>query len=503
MKVTTKIVVDSIEKSKASGIAVFLSDGFKSSVFSALQKEVNFDIATFLKESKFTGAAGSCVAASVVKSKKLVHLFFVGLGKKSKASLDMETYRRALGTLVTTVQAKKLDTLSIALPEVKPFKVAVDYFVQQTVTILHIAGYRYDELITQGEKQKDLAISICVAKDDKKEADKGLKDGQVIAEAVNTDRDWVNCPPSRLTPSMVADKAKVLAKKHGLKCTVYNEAQVAKMGMEGLHGVAKGSEEECRFVVLEYKAKKAKAPTLGFVGKGITFDSGGLSLKPAAYMETMKEDMAGAAGVINSVVALAQLKPDVNIVACAALTENLPGNGATKPGDILKFYNGKTAEVKNTDAEGRLVLADALAYITKNYKLDAVVDIATLTGACIYAVGPFFTALLSDNDDFAGEIEKASKISGDAVWRLPFTPDFKAAIKSNIADIQNIGSKSIAAGTITAAWFLREFVENDTPWVHLDIASTSFNVPGISYYRPGATGSSVRLLIDLAMNWKK
>jgi leucyl aminopeptidase len=255
-------------------------------------------------------------------------------------------------------------------------------------------------------------------------------------------------------------------------------------------------------VLLEYTSKNPSAQTIAFVGKGITFDSGGLSIKPADSMEEMKEDMAGAGAVINAITALAQLQPNVNIIACAALTENLVGPHALKPGDILRFYNGKTAEVRNTDAEGRLVLADALSYVTKNYKLDAVIDIATLTGACIYAVGPFFSALLSDNVVLSDKVKAAGERSGDRVWALPFTQDFKSAVKSEVADIQNVGNRSIAAGTITAAWFLREFVENDTPWVHLDIASSAYNVPNISYYRGGATGSSVRLLIDLAMHWK-
>lgn len=503
MKIETKLVYSSVESVKFENVAILLEEGFKSSSFATIAKATDSDIASFLKEVSFTGSAGSCAIMPIVENKKVKHLFFVGLGKKQNAILDIETYRRALGTLIATVQSKKVASLVIAVPAAKSFKVAVDYLVQQTVVMMHIAGYKYDEFITQGDKKlKDLTVTLCVDKADKKDADKGYAAGLVIAQAVNTDRDWVNCPPSRLTPTMLADHAQKLAKQHGLTCTVFDEKKVTELGMEGLAGVSKGSFEECRFVILEYKAKKAKAGRIGFVGKGITFDSGGLSLKPAASMETMKEDMAGAASVINAMVALAQLKPDVDVVACVALTENLPGNRATKPGDVLKFYNGKTAEVRNTDAEGRLVLADALAYITMNYKLDAVIDLATLTGACIYAVGPFFSALLSDNDDFAEKVQAAANTSGDAVWRLPFTSDFRQAIKSDIADIQNIGNKAIAAGTITAAWFLREFVENDTPWVHLDIASTTFNVPNISYYRNGATGASVRLLVDLAMQWK-
>jgi len=502
MKVSTTLSFNPIDKEIGQNFALFLTEDFLVCDYAQFTSIIAIDFAAYLQAEKFTGAAGSCVALPLIHNGQRIVLFFVGLGKKDASDFDIETYRRALGTLITVAQAKKLESLIIAMPTTLSFSSDVHYFTQQTVSIIHIAGYKYDEHIT-AEKQADLQVTISAAGfTDTQAVEKGYAAALIIAQAVNTDRDWINTPPSRLTPTNIADKAAALAKQHGLACTIFDEKKIEELGMQGLHGVSRGSLEEARFVILEYKSKNPQAQTIGFVGKGITFDSGGLSIKPAASMETMKEDMAGAGSVINSIAALAQLQPDVNIVAVAAITENLPGHNALKPGDILKFYNGKTAEVRNTDAEGRLVLADALSYITKNYTLDAVIDLATLTGACIYAVGPFFSALLSDNVEFADKVKAAGQRSGDKVWALPFTPDFKAAIKSDIADMQNVGNPSIAAGTITAAWFLREFVENNTPWVHLDIASTSFNVPNISYYRSGATGSSVRLLIDLAMHWK-
>jgi leucyl aminopeptidase len=283
---------------------------------------------------------------------------------------------------------------------------------------------------------------------------------------------------------------------------MFEEAEIIQMGMGGLAGVSRGSDQDARFVIMEYNCGIKDAPTLGFVGKGITFDSGGLSIKPAASMETMKEDMSGAAAVIASMDALAQLKPSVNIVGITPLSENLPSGKATKPGDVVTFYNGKTAEVLNTDAEGRLILADALSYAVKHFKLDMLIDLATLTGACAYALGPCFTGMFSQHDAMVDRVVEAAKTSGDRVWRLPLHDDYAIAIKSDIADISNIGSKAYMAGGTTAAHFLKNFV-NDTPWVHLDIAGTAFNVPDITYYRKGATGVGVRLLVDLAMNWKK
>ena len=504
MKIQTVFSHDHMNHGSHQGIAVLLQEGFVAQDYAAVSDMVPVDLALYLELKKFTASAGSMLVLPVIHDKKMIKYFFVGLGKKESQNLSIETYRRALGTLVSTAQAKKLISLSFVMPDASHFDVAADYLAQQTSSILEIAGYRYDAFITvpADEQQSDLVVTVCAGNNDTHSSAAGFKVGQVVAQAVNRERDWVNTPPSRLTPTHIADMAQELAREHGLQCTVFDGKKIIELGMEGLHGVSRGSSQDPRFVILEYKSKKPDAQTIGFVGKGITFDSGGLSIKPANSMEEMKEDMAGAGSVINSIVALAQLHPDVNIVACAAITENLVGPDALKPGDILRFYNGKTAEVRNTDAEGRLVLADALSYITKNYQLNAVIDIATLTGACIYAVGPFFSALLSDNTNFADKVKAAGEHSGDRVWALPFTPDFKTAIKSDIADMQNVGNPAIAAGTITAAWFLREFVENNTPWAHLDIASSAFNVPNISYYRKGATGSSVRLLIDLAMNWK-
>ena len=504
MKIQTVWSEQNIHEVASQGIAILLAEGFTPEDYAAVSKLVAPDIKIYLELKKFTGAAASMLVLPIIHDNKTTKLFFVGLGKKENEVLSIETYRRALGSLVTTAQAKKLETLVFAMPAAANYGVNAEFFAQQTSSILEIAGYKFDHFVTKpaDDMQVDLVITVCCATNDASQARTGFKTGQIIAQAVNRERDWVNTPPSRLTPTHIADMAQELAQEHGLKCTIFNGAKIKELGMEGLHGVSRGSAQDPRFVILEYKSKKANAQTIGFVGKGITFDSGGLSIKPANSMEEMKEDMAGAGSVINSIVALAQLHPDVNVVAVAAITENLVGPDSLKPGDILKFYNGKTAEVRNTDAEGRLVLADALSYVTKNYELNAVIDIATLTGACIYAVGPFFSALLSDNTNFADTVKAAGERSGDRVWALPFTPDFKTAIKSEIADMQNVGNPAIAAGTITAAWFLREFVENNTAWAHLDIASTAFNVPNISYYRPGATGSSVRLLVDLAMNWK-
>lgn len=491
----------------AKTLVFFVPEKFTIKDLPAEVKKYDIDVMDFFKESKFTGAAGSsCMVMVPGKNKKVTYLYFAGIGAKdSHKKYTLETLRRAIGSMVKWAQAKSFDSVVLQTPDATDFGCKTAYFIQQITTILYIASYKFDRYITSiDKKDREKTFEVMIALDSaaQKEAKIGYEEGVVIGQAVNRTREWVDTPAGHLTPKILADNATALAKKAGLKCTVFGESEIKKMGMNGLAGVSAGSDQDAQFVVLEYKTKKPKAPTIAFVGKGITFDSGGLSIKPANSMEEMKEDMAGAASVINTLVALSELQPDVNVVGIAPITENLTGGSAQKPGDIVTFYNGKTAEIRNTDAEGRLVLADALSYAVKHYKLDAVIDVATLTGACIYAVGPFFSALLSDNDDLAQKVQDAAKTSGDAVWRLPFTPDFKEAVKSSIADIQNVGNPAIAAGTITAGWFLRHFTD-EVPWVHLDIASTAFNVPNISYYGKGATGSSVRLLIDIARHWKK
>lgn len=507
MNFTASSSIDHALKHDSQVKVYFVHENFNmQSIDDEIVKASGVDLKTFFHDASFTGKKDSMVAVPIQGKKKIDYVVFVGYGDNKGGDYCIELFRRGLGHAIKYAKSRKVSAVSIQLPHHNEFKVKVDYLAEQVAIISAMAWYKYDRFIGVNSKdKKESKLSIIVTpekKADQKKVDAGLAKGVIVAQSVNRAREWVDTPPSHLTPTEFANHTEKLAAKHKLKCTVFDKKQIIKMGMQGLHGVSRGSQQEPRFIVLEYDCGKKKAPTIGFVGKGITFDSGGLSLKPPAYMEEMKEDMAGAASVVNAIVAAAQLNPDVNIIACAALTENLTGQNALKPGDILTFYNGKTAEVRNTDAEGRLVLADALSYAVKHYKLDGVVDVATLTGACIYAVGPFYSALLSDNDKLADAVHAAGEQAGDYTWRLPFNDDFKLAIKSKIADIQNVGSPAIKAGTITAACFLRNFT-GDTPWVHLDIASSGYKVPHISYYDSGATGSSVRLLVELAMNYKK
>lgn len=456
-----------------------------------------------LADQNFFGKLGSMAVVPRVDETGVSYYIFVGLGGRANATISIENYRRALGTIIRHVAQLKSVELALFLSQAEMFGVDDHYLAHQTAVIADMAYYHFDEFITDDNRKypDDLLLTIVLEKHNKEQVEEGLLYGSRISSGVHFARHWVDMPPDHSTPAQLATKAREVAERNGFKYTIFNESEVNQMGLGGLAAVARGSERDCQLVVLEYTCQNPDAPTLGFVGKGITFDSGGLSLKPADYMETMKDDMAGAAAVLGAMDVLGTLCPQVNIVAVLPLAENLPSGKAIKPGDIVTFYNRKTAEILNTDAEGRLILADALSYAIKHYKLDALIDLATLTGACVVALGHFFTALLSEHDDLVARIHESSARSGERVWRLPLVDDFKAAIKSEHADIKNTGGRQYSGGTITGACFLQNFV-GSVPWAHLDIAGTAFNVPDISYYRHGATGVGVRLLVDLAMNWK-
>lgn len=457
-------------------------------------------LAQYAAQQNFVGEAGSTLVMPLVDNGNIITIILIGLGAQGPREIPVENYRRAIGSLIRIAESSKIESIALQLPSHIITTVTSNYLAEQTALIAHMAVFKHDEFITTKKPHAGFKLEVCVPTKELKTTQEALDKGSFIASAVNRTRDWIDTPPSRLTPPHLADFALEIAERHKMPITVFDEATINKIGMGGLAGVSVGSELDCRFVAMEYLYDK-NAPTIAFVGKGITFDSGGLSLKPADSMENMKDDMSGAACVINAMDVIATFKPKVNVIGIAPLAENLPSGNAVKPGDVLKFYNGMTAEVKNTDAEGRLILADALSYAVKHYKPDAIIDIATLTGACAYALGPFYAGIMGKDEDLLSRVEKASKTTGERVWRLPFDDDYKPAIKSTIADLSNIGSRRYNAGAITAGFFLYPFVDN-TPWVHIDIAGPAYDVPDISYLRPqSATGVGVRLLVEIACTW--
>jgi leucyl aminopeptidase len=309
----------------------------------------------------------------------------------------------------------------------------------------------------------------------------------------------VNESANYMTPNRMAEMAAELAKTHRLEVSVLEQEQMQELGMGGLLGVAQGSQQPPKFIILRYRGGDSAEADVALLGKGITFDSGGLSIKPSEGMAEMKGDMAGGAAVMTAISAIAQLKPKINVVAIIPATENLLSGNALKPGDILTAMNGKTIEIISTDAEGRLILADALSY-AKKLGVKFIVDVATLTGACRVALGDVYSGAFGNNQELMDKVIAAGAEAGELIWQMPMHEQYKEQIKSDVADIKNVGGKW--GGAITAAHFLAEFV-GDTPWVHLDIAGTSLNEKEQGYLVKGATGVPVRTLVNLVLSLAK
>jgi leucyl aminopeptidase len=368
----------------------------------------------------------------------------------------------------------------------------------QSITEGSILGlYSFLKHITKEPDYKDIEEMILVDRDtaSKKDIQQGCDRGKILADATNLARDLVNEPANYMTPTDMAKVAERLATSYGLELTVLDREQIQDLGMGALLGVAQGSDQPPKLIILSYKGNQKSSETLGFVGKGLTFDSGGISIKPSEGMHEMKGDMSGGAIVMAALSAIAQLKLKVNVTAVVPATENLPSGKALKPGDVLKALNGKTIEVVNTDAEGRLILADALSYASKQ-GFSSLVDVATLTGACHVALGDVCSGIFTNNQEWADKVISAGACAGERLWQLPMYEEYKEQNKSDVADIKNSGGRY--GGAITAAQFLAEFA-GDKPWAHIDIAGTFYTDKEQGYLVKGATGVCVRTLVNLAL----
>ncbi len=448
------------------------------------------DLAAVFKAVHFTGKSGqSC--AHVANG---IPLVFVGLGDLDKKAVDnMETLRRALGIGYNYLKATDVKEIMLCVPEPKPFGLAREVYVEQVTTLLHIASYQYVEF---KKDKKTWSPKISFVGTEKKNLP-SIENGTIIGEAMNMARTLSDTPPNHMYPQIMADKAKQIAKEYGLTYTVISQEEAREMGMGCFYSVAKGSEHEGKIVVLEYKAAKAaKKKPIALVGKGVCFDTGGISLKPSNYMTGMKYDMSGAAAVFASMQIIAQLKPSVSVVGVTPLVENMPSGHASKQDDVVIAMNGINVEIENTDAEGRLILSDALCHVQKKYDPAVIIDIATLTGSCAATFGPFFAGLMTRDEDLAKELTEIGFFVGDKVWPLPLSDEYKPAIESSVADISNSGSQTYKAGAITAALFLEHFIEKGRRWAHLDIAGTDSKIPGTTYLGKGATGTGIRVMVE-------
>lgn len=487
-----------ISKYKCDAIVVNIFEGMEkpAGATAAVDSELNGAISAMLKRGEIKGKAGEVSIIHTLGELRADLVAVVGLGKKEE--FNELKLRNLMGDVARELRKHNcLEVATILHGGGDGGLITIDA-ARAIVEGILLGSYRFKKHITSKDEERDVEQLTILENDISKlkDIELGLRNGRIMAEAAIMARDMVNEPANYMTPSIMAEIARSVAEEYKLEITVWGRREIEENGMGGLLGVSKGSRQEPRFIIIKYKGDHSNTGTLGFVGKGLTFDSGGISLKSQDFMADMKGDMAGAADVIAAIRAIAEMQLKLNVTAVVPATENLPGGNALKPGDVIKSYNGRTIEVVNTDAEGRLILADALSYAVKQ-GMSPLVDLATLTGACHVALGDMYAGLFSNNQDFADKVLNASKKVGEMLWQLPLPEEYKELNKSDIADIKNTGGRY--GGAITAALFLREFVE-DCPWVHLDIAGPFMAEKNKGIVVKGATGFGVRTLIQLAMD---
>ena len=431
-------------------------------------------------------------------------ILLIGAGKKDK--FEFITMQNLAGAAVRAL-LRKSKTLSFVLPKQIDFSEEDKHSLRSDDLRTYAAAMgveiaAFDPTKDFKFKHEPIMLTNVEFLVDRAErgVQEGLRKGQIMAEAINITRKLGDLPANIMTPTYFLDIAKKIAKENKLKITILDEKQAKKKGMGAFTGVAQGSEEPSYMIALEYTGDIKSKDKWAFVGKGITFDTGGLSIKPSSSMHEMKYDMCGAAAAMNAIAVVSKLNLKANVVAVMAVTENLPGGRAQRPGDIVKTYSGKFAEILDTDAEGRLVLIDAVAYAQKDFKAKKVIDLATLTGAIIVALGDHITGVFGNNPEFSKKFIEVAEKYGDKMWELPMHEEFEEMIKSDIADITNIGhggSHRSSAGSTTGAKFIEAGIEEGTDWIHLDIAGTAWDMKPKPYRGVGATGVGVKTLVEL------
>jgi len=454
-----------------------------------VQEALGGDLMAVLKEHRVTGKVGDSFTLPTFGRLKAGSVMLVGLGPKEEAGST--AVRKA--ALKVSGRLAKFATVATTLHQVGDDPGESAHALAEGVTL---GAYRFDRYkerpIDEASREpRRLKRVLVLGGDDRKASRAGLKRGSVYAEAANWARDLVNTPALDATPEYLAGQAKEMAKAVGLTCKVWTKAELARGGFGGILGVGRGSANEPRFVELTYRGAGDSQP-IAITGKGITFDSGGLSLKQPEWMETMKDDMSGGAATLAAMRAIAELKPKVNVVAAIPFAENMPGGSAIRPGDVLRHRGGKTSEVLNTDAEGRLVLADALAFLAEK-KPRVIIDSATLTGAAMIALGYDLWAVMGTDQGLVEDLLAAGRAEGEPGWELPLWEGYRRSIESTIADVRNVATTRYG-GAINAGLFLREFV-GDVPWAHMDVAGTAFIDTSHEFWPKGATGCPARTLI--------
>jgi leucyl aminopeptidase len=493
---------DSTTRFKTLVTFVARADKDVEPALSHLDKDVLPMVTSAIADRTFSGEKKETLLFRHTKAARAENILVVGLG--AQKDFNPEAARSAAGTVISALRGSKcVESVGLDLEGFVKLTKDASACVQALVEGLLLGAYTFDEYKTAPKKKTDKTLSELVlaagAKSSNAAIEKAVDTAEILAESVNFARRVADHPANMMTPDDLA-KATVAAAKGiaNLKVTVWDKARIKKERMGGLYGVSLGSDKDPRFIVMEYNGGGAKKKPVCFVGKGLTFDSGGISIKPSAQMEEMIYDMCGGANVIGTLLAIAKLKLKVNAIGLVPSTENMPGPGANKPGDILTARNGKTVEVFNTDAEGRLILMDALSYASE-LKPAAIFDAATLTGAILVALSNIHTGVFTRETETMTEIQKAADASGELVWQMPIHDFHLEDMKGTHADLCNISSGK-GAGSSTAAAFLGEFVDRDIPWAHFDIAGTAWHTSNRLTYVPkkGATGAIIRTFVELA-----
>jgi leucyl aminopeptidase len=490
-----KIGSSALIKSRQGAIVVGFYEGSEQpeGQAAAVDAELGGIIAQLIQQGDLKGKAKEINLIYSMGKLPAAKVIVLGMGKKNE--LTLEKVRVATADLVKYLSQKNVETASLELFSGSGLEAQQ---VAQAMTEGALLGsYTFRRYITKAAENKPVKILEIITSERGAIGllKEGCRKGQIMAEAANFARDMANEPSNVVTPSELARTAVEVARKHKLSVKIIERKEMQKLKMGGLLGVAQGSREIPKFIILDYRGRESDEVDIALVGKGITFDSGGISIKPSEGMADMKGDKAGAAAVLAAISAIAQYKPGLNVQALIPATENLPSGTSFKPGDVITIMNGKTVEIVTTDAEGRLILADAISYALKQ-GAKKIVDVATLTGACQVALGDVCTGAFGNNQEFMDLILRAGKQSGECVWQMPMNEEYQELNKSDIADLKNSGGRY--GGAISAAWFLGEFV-GKTPWIHLDIAGTSDIAKERGYLVKGATGVPVRTLVNLVM----
>jgi leucyl aminopeptidase len=478
------IVVGVFESRKMTESAKILDDTSRGS------------LTNILRQGDMEGKPNTTLLLHNIPDISSKRVMLVGLGKEKE--FNDKAYRQAVSAAFKALLQTGAVDASFFLTDIPLKQRDIAWKVIQTVILATESIYRFDRLKSKPEKVQSPLGEITLIVRDRASllaGEKALQQGLAIARGMNVAKDLGNLAPNICTPTYLAEQATDMAKHYKLKVSVLGQKEMEKLKMGAFLAVARGSHQPAKLIVLEYRGLPKMEKPIVLVGKGVTFDTGGISLKPSAEMDEMKFDMSGAASVLGTLTAVAEMKLPLNIVGIIPATENMPGGNATKPGDVVTSMAGQTIEILNTDAEGRLILCDALTY-AERYKPDAVIDIATLTGACVIALGHVASGLMGNNEQLTKELLQASELAADRAWQLPMWDDYQELLKSNFADMANIGGRS--AGTITAACFLSRFSEK-YPWVHLDIAGTAWK----SGKEKGATGRPVPLLTQFLISRAK